>query len=63
MDKPAFLIGQLGGDYLLEQLSSSNQPFKVIEQFQHLAGLRQTEDKYFSLNSCRSFSNFVLSNF
>lgn len=43
MEKPAFLVGQLGGDYLLEQLTSSNQPFKVIEEFKKLAGLQQKE--------------------
>lgn len=30
----AFLIGQLGGNFLLEALSTASQPFKVIEEFQ-----------------------------
>jgi len=60
MEKPAFLVGQLGGDYLLEQLSSSNQPFKVIEEFKKLAGLRQTEDKYIYQSISRRVENLLL---
>lgn len=45
MEPPPFLVGQLGVDYLLERLNNSSQPFKVLQEFQEAAGLRQKEDK------------------
>lgn len=40
-----FLIGSVGQQYILSALSSSSQPFKVIEEFQKTHGVHLKEDK------------------
>lgn len=42
---PKFLIGELGAKYLLEELTKTNQPFKLIDKFQKENELNNEEDK------------------
>jgi hypothetical protein len=45
-----FLIGELGGKYLISELSSATNPFKVIESFRDNNGIRYPEDKFYIFN-------------